>query len=119
MRKYNIKLNGKTFEVEIEEVSREANEKVVNEAPKATETTVKTGPVGEAKGVKVNAPMPGSIIDIKVNVGDKVKKNDPVLILEAMKMENEIVAEADGTITSIQVGKGDIVKSGDLLLTIG
>lgn len=122
MRKYNIKLNGKTFEVEIEEVSREENEKVAvksEAAPKKTENVIENTKQGTPSGFETLAPMPGTILDIRVKVGQKVKKNEVVLILEAMKMENEIVAETEGTITSIQVNKGDMVSSGDLLLTIG
>ena len=64
------------------------------------------------------APMPGKIVDIKVNVGDPVKVNQPVLILEAMKMESEIVAEQDGVIASINVAKGDMVNPGDALFSL-
>lgn len=120
MRKYNIKLNGKMFEVEIEEVSREANEKAVASPSEKKEEVAQTKVErGTPSGFKTLAPMPGTILDIKVKVGDKVKKNDVLLILEAMKMENEIVAETDGTITSVLVSKGDMVSSGDTLLTIG
>ena len=119
MRKYNIKLNGKTFEVEIEEVSREENEKALSEKKEAPVEAAPKKDTVAGEGFKMKAPMPGSIIDVKVKVGQKVKKNDSVMILEAMKMENEIVAETEGTITSITVAKGDMVQSGDLLLTIG
>lgn len=65
-----------------------------------------------------NAPMPGTILDIHVNVGDVVKANQPVMVLEAMKMENEVVADQDGTIASIAVAKGDMVNPGDELFSI-
>ncbi|WP_154646816.1 biotin/lipoyl-containing protein, partial [Enorma massiliensis] len=64
------------------------------------------------------APMPGTILDIHVNVGDTVEVNQPVMVLEAMKMESEIVAEQAGTIASINVAKGDMVNPGDLLFSI-
>ena len=64
------------------------------------------------------APMPGNILDVKVKAGDSVKAGDTLLILEAMKMENEISAPQDGTIASVNVRKGDVVNSGDLLITM-
>jgi len=70
-------------------------------------------------GEKVNAPMPGTVLDVKVNVGDTVSKGQVIMILEAMKMENDIVASCDGKITSVLAKKGDTVNSGDALATIG
>jgi len=71
-----------------------------------------------AGAVSVTAPMPGNILDVKVKAGDSVKAGDTLLILEAMKMENEISAPQDGTIASVNVRKGDVVNSGDLLITM-
>ena len=65
-----------------------------------------------------NAPMPGTILDIHVKVGDVVKANQPVMVLEAMKMENEVVADQDGTIASIAVTKGEMVNPGAELFSI-
>lgn len=70
-------------------------------------------------GTPVKAPLPGTINAIKVKVGDKVKQGDTVLVLEAMKMQNNIEAEATGTVTAIMVNQGDSVMEGDVLLTIG
>jgi len=67
----------------------------------------------------IDAPMPGVIMDVKVNTGDVVKKGDVLLILEAMKMENEIVSPKDGKIASVNVSKGESVNAGDVLLSIG
>lgn len=75
-------------------------------------------PAGAAGAVVVNAPMPGNILDVKVKPGDSVKAGDTLLILEAMKMENEISAPQDGTIATIDVRKGDVVDSGALLCTM-
>lgn len=69
--------------------------------------------------MKVTAPLPGTITDIKVKVGDTVKDGDTVIILEAMKMQNNIEAECSGTVTSVLVNKGDTVMEGDALITIG
>ena len=68
---------------------------------------------------KLTAPMPGTIIKVLVNTGDKVEQGQPVVILEAMKMENKINANAAGTVTSIEVSPGQNVDTGQLLLTIG
>lgn len=84
-------------------------------APKAAPATA-AAPAG---GKALKAPLPGVIKDIKVAVGDQVKEGQVVLILEAMKMENEINAECDGTITAISVNKDDSVLEGTVLLTIG
>ena len=73
---------------------------------------------GSAGGVKLEAPMPGTVLKINVKVGDSVKKGDTVLILEAMKMENEIAAPADGVIASVNVAQGASVNTGDVLATL-
>ena len=85
-------------------------------APAAPEASA--APAGAAGAVVVNAPMPGNILDVKVKPGDSVKAGDTLLILEAMKMENEISAPQDGTIATIDVRKGDVVDSGALLCTM-
>ena len=81
-------------------------------APAAAPAPVAAGPHAQA------APMPGTILDIHVKVGDVVTANQPVMILEAMKMENEVVAEQAGTIASINVEKGAMVNPGDTLFTL-
>ena len=73
---------------------------------------------GAAGAVAVKAPMPGNILDVKVAAGASVKAGDVLVILEAMKMENEIVAPQDGTVASINVNKGDTVNSGDVLVSM-
>ena len=83
----------------------------------AYNVTVEEG-TGAAVASAVKAPMPGNILDVKVKAGDSVKAGDTLLILEAMKMENEISAPQDGTIASVNVRKGDVVNSGDLLCTM-
>ncbi|MFR7450589.1 MAG: acetyl-CoA carboxylase biotin carboxyl carrier protein subunit, partial [Gemmiger sp.] len=75
-------------------------------------------PGGAAGAVAVNAPMPGNILDVRVKPGDSVKAGDTLVVLEAMKMENEISAPQDGTIASVNVAKGDTVGSGDLLCSL-
>ena len=105
MKKYRVNVNGSLYEVEIEEM----------QAP-ATMSAPKAAPAGA--GAKVNAPMPGTILDVRVQNGAKVKKGDVLVILEAMKMENEIQAPCDGTVTSVCVRKGDSVETQALICTI-
>lgn len=111
---YHIKLNGKVYEVEIEEVKQGTvvKQQVTNTA--ATKATSKTSGTGE----KVSAPMPGTILNVLVKEGETVKKGQVLVILEAMKMENEIVAPVDGQIVSVSVEKGQNVNLGDSLLQI-
>lgn len=128
MKTYTITVNGNVYNVTVEEgtVSApaaapapvapapvQAPAPAAAPAPKAAPATG-----GAAGNVKVNSPMPGKIISIKANVGDKVKKGDVILILEAMKMENEIVAPSEGTVASINVNPGQSVEAGTLLATL-
>ncbi len=112
MKKYKVNVNGTTYEIEIELMSETESVK----APVAAAPATVAAPAGE--GETVESPMPGTILDVKVNVGDTVKKGQLLMILEAMKMENEIMAGADGKITSVCVTKGASVQSGDVLCTI-
>ena len=112
MKYYNITVNGVAYSVSVEETA--AGAAPVAAAPVAAPAA----PAGAAGAVAVKAPMPGNILDVKVKAGDSVKAGDTLLILEAMKMENEISAPQDGTIASVNVRKGDVVNSGDLLCTM-
>ena len=112
MKKYNVKVNGNLYEIEIEEIAAsEASNSPAKAAPQ------KAG-VSDAKGEKVTAPMPGNILSVKVTNGQTVKKGDLLMVLEAMKMENEIMAPCAGKIGSMSVQKGSAVNSGDLLCSI-
>ena len=115
MRKFNVNVNGKIYVVEIEETGEAAP---VVEAPKA-EAPKAEAPKAAVKSGKINvsAPMPGNILDVRVKVGDKVKSGDIICILEAMKMENEMLAPQDGVVTSV-VAKGATVATGDLLASL-
>ena len=121
-----VDVNGVSYEVKMDKVVAPkpvAVPKPVAAAPvakpAAAETKPAPEPVASASGKALKAPLPCVVNDIKVAVGDAVKVGQTVLILEAMKMENEIAAEVDGTVTSIFVGKGDSVMEGSVLLTIG
>lgn len=119
MKKYVVKVNGKVYEVELESVS-EAQGHV--EAPKAevAKPAPQAAPAPVAgEGASVKAPMQGNINDIKVSVGQTVNKGDTLLILEAMKLENEIVAPVSGTVKSIHVSKGQTVDNGTVLVVLG
>ncbi|MBO4821431.1 MAG: biotin/lipoyl-binding protein [Prevotella sp.] len=121
-----VTVNGKPFEVELPEPVKAPSRPKKVEAPAPT-PAAPSSDQGRAKkpkaaagtGTKVLAPLPGTITDVKVNVGDTVKTGDTVLILEAMKMQNNIEAECDGTITSVLVTRGDTVMEGAALVTIG
>lgn len=127
MRKFIINVNGNSYEVEVEEVGGTSPAAPVSAAapvsvqtskvaPKTAPTTKKAPPAGSTN---VTAPMPGSIVGVKVNVGDTVKSGDVLCILEAMKMENEIMAPKDGKIVSVSVSQGNTVNTGDVLVSIG
>ena len=116
MRKYNVNVNGTAYEVTVEEVQGGAAP-VAAPAPAAAAAPA-PAPAAAGAGAPVNAPMPGTILDVKVSAGQAVKSGDVLMILEAMKMENEIMAPKDGTVTSVPVSKGASVESGALLCTI-
>ncbi len=119
--KAKVEVNGIPFEVEMQGSSLvEEALPTVTTAPAATENTTaapaaKSGP---GAGTPVKAPLPGVVTKILVNEGQAVKKGDTVLVLEAMKMENNITAEADGTVSGICVSAGDSVMEGTTLITI-
>ena len=124
MKNLIVTVNGVAYNVTVEEgtgapVAAAAPVAAPAAAPAPTAAPAPAAaPAGAAGAVSVTAPMPGNILDVKVKVGDSVKAGDTLLILEAMKMENEISAPQDGTIASVNVRKGDVVNSGDLLITM-
>lgn len=115
-----VEVNGVEFDVEMEKPI--AQPKPVVRPVVAPVRTIESPKAAEEKtpaGVSaVKAPLPGTIVDIKVQVGDAVKKGQTVIVLEAMKMENNIDAESDGTVTEVRVTKGDTVMEGTILVTI-
>lgn len=128
MRKFIVNVNGTSYEVEVEELSGAQTtapaSQVVAPAPQVTQAPAAdkaptSKPVAAGAGETVSAPMPGNILDVKVHQGDKVKSGDVLLVLEAMKMENEILAPKDGVVVSVSVAKGSTVNSGDALCVIG
>ncbi len=114
MKNYRVKVNGIDYEVSIELISEsEAKAAAPVAAPSAAPAAA--APAG---GEKVNAPMPGTILDVKVAEGQAVKAGDVIMILEAMKMENEILAPCDGKVSGLAVSKGSTVETGTLLCAI-
>ena len=120
MKYYNITVNGVAYSVSVEETAAGAAPVAAPAAPAAPKAPAApaAAPAGAAGAVAVKAPMPGNILDVKVAAGASVKAGDVLVILEAMKMENEIVAPQDGTVASINVNKGDTVNSGDVLVSM-
>ena len=133
MRKFAITVNGQTYEVEVEEIGgaptfaaapAPAPVAAPAAAPKAAPAAPKAAPAAKpaaaapAGAEAVKAPMPGTILDVKVSNGQAVKKGDVLCVLEAMKMENEIMAPRDGSVASVNVNKGATVNTGDVLLSL-
>ena len=123
--KYVVTLNGKNYEVEVEEtdavitaVTDAAPAAPVAAAAPAAPAAAPT-PAAAADGQKVLSPMPGTILSVNVSVGSAVKAGEVILILEAMKMENEIVAPCDGTVKQLAVQKGSTVATDALLAVVG
>lgn len=123
MKYYTITVNGKVYEVTVEEgISGNLQPSEVSAQPAVSAAPVVSAAVKKnttsAGNVKVNAPMPGKILAVKANEGQMVKRGDVLLVLEAMKMENEIVAPEDGTVANIHVNVGNMVEAGDLLISL-
>ena len=113
MNNYKVNVNGTAYEVEIEEMSGAPAAAPVAAAPAAA-----PAPAASGAGESITSPMPGNILAVNVAAGDAVKKGQVLMVLEAMKMENEIMAPRDGKVASVAVAKGAAVESGALLCTI-
>lgn len=134
LRKFKIAIDGKEYLVEMEEIGGVPQPAPVAPAPVAAPVQAEAAPAPAPEAAPapaapaaavaagadaLTAPMPGTILKILVNQGDAVKQNQPLMILEAMKMENEIVANNDGTVTGIHVTQGQVVNPGEALITVG
>ncbi|MDT2757302.1 acetyl-CoA carboxylase biotin carboxyl carrier protein subunit [Enterococcus asini] len=134
LRKFKIAIDGKEYLVEMEELTeglaapvappaQQVVQPVAHPTPESAPAPVTPEPKPAPKanataGEGIDAPMPGTILKVLANVGDQVTANQPILILEAMKMENEIVAPKDGVVTAIHVTAGEMVNPGQPLITI-
>ena len=119
MKVYKVKVNCKVYEVEVESVSEVAGtiQTPVQQTP-VQATPVQATPV-QAGDQNVPAPMAGTILDIKVSVGQQVKENDVLCILEAMKLENEVPATSEGIVKEVKVSKGSSVNNQDVIIVLG
>jgi biotin carboxyl carrier protein len=126
MRKFVVTVNGTSYEVEVEEqgegiTTSAAGVEPVKSESAATQPAPKSKPAAKstpAGSKTIAAPMPGTILDINVKVGDSITKGQVLCILEAMKMENEIMAPQDGKVVSVNVSKGASVNAGDVLFAL-
>lgn len=128
MRKFLINVNGKAYEVDVEEIKDGVVPQPMMAAPAPAAPVAAPAPAPKAapapaaapagEGEKVEAPMPGNIMKINVKVGDTVAEGDVLIVLEAMKMENDIVSPKAGKVTSVSVQQGATVDTGDVLVTI-
>jgi biotin carboxyl carrier protein len=115
MKNYTITVNGNVYDVTVEEGTGSSAPAAKTAAPKAAP---KAAPAGAQGAVKVNAPMPGKILKVNAAAGAAVKKGDVLVVLEAMKMENEICAPQDGTVATVECAAGDSVESGKVLVSM-
>ena len=121
MKKYRVTVNGTVYEIELEELTGAAPSAPAAPAAAAPAAAAPAAPApaaAPAGGEQVTSPMPGTILAVNVAVGDTVKRGQVLMILEAMKMENEIMCPCDGKIASVNTTKGSSVESGTLLCVI-
>ena len=120
MKTYRVNVNGTNYEIQVEEISAAEVKSAPAAAPAQTPAAAPAAaPVSApAGGEAVSSPMPGTILAVNVKAGDAVKAGDVLMILEAMKMENEICAPVDGTVSAVSVNQGATVETGSLLCTI-
>jgi len=115
MKIYKVKVNGKSYRVELESIEQVASE-AVKEAAK--EEKKAAAPVVSGEGKPVESPIQGTVVNLKVSVGAKVKKGDALVVVEAMKLENDVVSPFDGVVSEILVKKGDSVTAKQVIAVV-
>ena len=118
MKRYTITVNGNAYDVTVDEADGSAPAAAAPAPKKAAPAKKAAAPAGAQGNDSINAPMNGTIVDVKVKVGDKVSNGTVIAVLEAMKMENDIVSDKDGVVASINVNKGDSVETGAVVATL-
>lgn len=118
MKQLKVTVNGKIYDVCVEEVGEVASAPTTASAPAAAPVAAAPAPAANVAGEQITAPMPGTVMSVKVSNGQAVKKGDVLVVLEAMKMENEIYAPCDGTVAAVNVSNGDAVESGKVLVVL-
>lgn len=117
LRKFKVKINDKEYVVELEELGTSEQAMETTFPSETKQVSQPVAPTADS-GQVINAPMPGNIIDVHVKAGDTVSENQVLLILEAMKMENEIVSPVSGTVSAVHAAKGDVIDVGQPMITI-
>lgn len=118
MKKFKIVVNGKAYEVEVEELDSSSTAAASKPAAPSAETVKPVSAVSSSGGEVITAPLPGTVWKLKTSAGAKVSAGDVVIILEAMKMENEILAPIDGVVSEVRVTEGVSVDTGQVLMVI-
>ena len=118
MKRYTITVNGNAYDVTVDEADGSAAPVAAPAPKKAAPAKKAAAPAGAQGNAQINCPMNGTIVDVKVKVGDKVSNGTVIAVLEAMKMENDIVSDRDGVVASINVSKGEVVETGALVATL-
>lgn len=116
MKIYKIKVNGKSYRVELESIEQVASS-AVTETKKEEKASAPT-PVASGEGKPVESPIQGTVVNVKVSAGAKVKKGDVLVVVEAMKLENDVVSPYDGVVNDILVKKGDNITAKQTIVTI-
>ena len=115
MKIYKVKVNGKSYRVELESIEQVGSD-TVKETKKEDKPAAAPVPTGE--GRKVESPIQGTVVNVKVSVGQSVKKGDVLVVVEAMKLENDVVSPYDGTVSEILVKKGDNVTAKQAIVVV-